>query len=86
MTLTTTIPTTIQKETKTMNEPDARAHRDAVLAYLELSMFAASGYPALLTDDQKAAYLTLPYLMDECKAAWYRLPEVSRPPHYLLSC
>ena len=65
---------------------DARAHRYAVLAYLELSMFAASGYPAPLTDDQKAAYLTLPFLMDECKESWDRLPEASRPPHYLLSC
>ena len=72
---------TITKETKKMNE-----HREAVAQYLELSMFAASGYPAPLTDDQRAAYLTLPFLMDECKDAWDRLPEASRPPHYLLSC
>jgi len=61
------------------------SHRDAVLAYLELSMFAASGYPAPLTEDQKAAYLTVPYLADECREAWDRLPEASRPPHYLLA-
>ena len=65
---------------------DAQVHRDAVLAYLELSMFAASGYPAPLTEDQKAAYLTVPYLADECREAWDRIPEASRPPHYLLSC
>lgn len=63
----------------------AQAHRDAVLAYLELSMFAASGYPAPLTEDQKAAYLTVPYLVDECREAWDRIPEASRPPHYLLA-
>ena len=67
-----------------MNEPDAQAHRDAVLAYLELSLFAASGYPAPLTEDEKAAYLTLPFLMDECREAWDRLPVDSRPVHYLL--
>ena len=60
------------------------AHRNAVLAYLELSMFAASGYPAPLTDDQRAAYLTLPFLMDECQEAWDRLPADGRPVHYLL--
>ena len=62
-----------------------QAHRDAVLAYLELSMFAASGYPDPLTDDQRAAYLTLPFLMDECKDTWDRLPVDSRPIHYLLA-
>ena len=68
-----------------MNETDAVcAHRNAVLAYLELSMFAASGYPAPLTDDQRAAYLTLPFLMDECQEAWDRLPESGRPVHCLL--
>ena len=76
---------TTTKEMK-MNETDAVcAHRDAVLSYLELSMFAASGYPDPLTDDQRAAYLTLPFLIDEAKELWDRLPEVSRPPHYLLS-
>jgi len=64
---------------------DAQAHRDAVLAYLELSLFAASGYPEPLTDDQKAAYLTVPYLADECKVAWDRLPVEARPVHYLLA-
>ena len=68
-----------------MNEPAVQAHRDAVLAYLELSLFAASGYPAPLTEDQRAAYQILPFLMDEAKELWDRLPEVSRPPHYLLS-
>ena len=67
-----------------MNEPDEQAHAESVAAYLELSLFAASGYPAPLTDDQKAAYLTVPYLADECKEAWDRLPEASRSPHYLL--
>ena len=61
------------------------AHRDAVLAYLELSMFAASGYPAPLTEDQKAAYLTVPYLANECREAWDRLPVDVRPVHYLLA-
>ena len=69
-----------------MNETDAiQAHRDAVLSYLELSMFAASGDPAPLTDDQRAAYLTLPFLMDECQEAWDRLPVDSRTVHYLLA-
>ena len=63
----------------------SQAHRDAVLAYLELSMFAASGYPAPLTEDQKAAYLTLPFLIDECQEAWDRLPVDARPVHYLLA-
>ena len=62
-----------------------QAHRESVAAYLELSMFAASGYPDPLTDDQKAAYLTLPFLMDECQEAWDRLPVDSRPVHYLLA-
>ena len=76
---------TIQTRMK-MNEPDAvTAHRDSVAAYLELSLFAASGYPAPLTEDQRAAYLTLPFLMDECKEAWDRLPESGRPVHYLLA-
>ena len=68
-----------------MNDHAVQAHRDAVLAYLELSMFAASTYPAPLTEDQKAAYLTLPFLMDECREAWYRLPVSTRSVHYLLS-
>ena len=68
-----------------MNEPAVQAHRDAVLAYLELSLFAASGYPAPLTEDQRAAYLTLPFLMDECREAWDRLQVDSRPVHYLLA-
>ena len=67
-----------------MSDP-VQAHRDAVIAYLELSMFAASGYPAPLTDDQRAAYQTLPFLMDECRDAWDRLPVEARPIHYLLS-
>ena len=71
--------------TGTDAQAQAQAHRDAVLAYLELSMFAASGYPAPLTDDQRAAYLTLPFLMDECKDAWDRLPVNARPVHYLLA-
>ena len=61
-----------------------QAHAESVYAYLELSMFAASGYPAPLTDDQRAAYLTLPFLMDECQEAWDRLPESGRPVHCLL--
>ena len=68
-----------------MNEPAVQAHRDAVLAYLELSLRAAAGYPDPLTDDQRAAYLTLPFLMDECKEAWDRLPESGRSVHYLLA-
>ena len=79
MTMTTMTMTTMT----TMNEPDAQAHRESVAAYLELSLFAASGYPAPLTEDQRAAYQTLPFLMDECRDAWDRLPEASRPPHYL---
>ena len=59
-------------------------HHEAVAQYLELSLFAASGYPAPLTDDQRAAYLTLPFLMDECQEAWDRLPESGRPVHCLL--
>jgi hypothetical protein len=59
-------------------------HRANVEQYLELSLFAASGYPGPLTDDQKAAYQTLPFLMDECKEAWDRLPVDARPVHYLL--
>ena len=78
--------TTTMKARKTMPTDPVQAHRDAVLAYLELSLLAAAGYPAPLTDDQRAAYQTLPFLMDECKEAWDRLPEASRPPHYLLSC
>ena len=74
---------TMTKARKTMPTDPVQAHRDAVLAYLELSIFAASGYPAPLTDDQRAAYQTLPFLMDECRDAWDRLPEASRPPHYL---
>ena len=68
-----------------MNELNAQAHAESVAAYLELSLFAASGYPAPLTEDQKAAYLTLPFLMDECQEAWDRLPVDSRPVHYLLA-
>ena len=77
-----------RQETHHSTESDnlSQAHRDAVRAYLELSMFAASGYPAPLTEDQTAAYLTVPYLADECREAWDRIPEASRPPHYLLSC
>ena len=67
-----------------MNELNAQAHAESVAAYLELSLFAASGYPAPLTEDQKAAYLTLPFLMDESKALWDKLPADSRPVHYLL--
>ena len=59
-------------------------HHEAVAQYLELSLFAASGYPAPLTEDQKAAYQTLPFLMDEAKEAWDRLPVDARPVHYLL--
>ena len=62
-----------------------QAHAESVAAYLELSLFAASGYPAPLTEDQKAAYLTLPFLMDECQEAWDRLPVDSRTVHYLLA-
>jgi hypothetical protein len=62
------------------------AHRDAVRQYFELSLTAAAGYPDPLTDDQRAAYLTLTYLMDECREAWDRLPVDARSPHYLLSC
>ena len=61
------------------------SHRDSVTQYMELSLFAASGYPAPLTDDQRAAYLTLPFLMDECREAWDRLPESGRPVHYLVA-
>ena len=68
-----------------MNEPAVQAHAESVAAYLELSLFAASGYPAPLTDDQRAAYLTLPFLMDECQEAWDRLPVDSRTVHYLLA-
>lgn len=68
-----------------MNEPDAQAHRDSVAQYLELSLFAAAGYPEQLTEDQRAAYFTLPFLIDECKEAWDRLPVDARPVHYLLS-
>lgn len=70
--------------TKMTNNP-AQEHREAVAAYLDLSLFAASGYPAPLTEDQRAAYLTLPFLMDEAREAWDRLPVTSRPIHYLLS-
>ena len=63
----------------------AQAHAEAVAFYLELSMFAASGYPAPLTEDQRAAYLTLPFLMDEAKALWDRLPVDARPVHYLMA-
>ena len=77
---------TMTKARKTMPTDPVQAHRDAVIAYLELSMFAASGYPAPLSEDKKAAYLTVPYLADECSEAWDRLPEAARPPHYLLSC
>ena len=61
-----------------------QAHRDAVQQYLELSLTAAAGYPDPLTEDQKAAYLTLPFLIDECRDAWDRLPVDARPVHYLL--
>ena len=69
---------------KMTNDP-VQAHAESVAAYLELSLFAASGYPAPLTDDQRAAYQTLPFLMDECREAWDRLQVDARPVHYLLA-
>ena len=45
--------------------------------------FATQAPPG--TFDQRAAYQTLPFLMDECRDLWDQLPVDARPIHYLLA-
>jgi hypothetical protein len=63
-------------------------HRLWLEAYRERSAVAQEnpfGPTAPLTEEQRQAYFALPILLDECEAAWSRIPEPERSVHYLLS-
>ena len=60
-------------------------HAEWVAAYNRQSFIAsAAGPDAPLTPESRAAYMSLPALIDECKAAWDNIPAGARPVHYLL--
>ena len=66
-------------QTKTMKAE----HAAAVAVYKDIGGAAAAGYPDALTDDQRAAYLVLPELIEDCRRTFYALAPEDRPLHYL---
>lgn len=75
----------MMNQTKT-NELIA-AHRDYVETWRELSNFAAAGFPKPLTEQERDVYMLLPFVQDQCKAAYAAIPAEaeSRPLHYLMT-
>lgn len=76
-------PTTMTPTTMTTMSSERATHAEWVDLWRETALIACSGYPDPLTDEQRAAYLTLPDLIARCKEAWLAIPELERPVHYL---
>jgi len=62
-------------------------HRNDVELWREMSVIASAGFPAPLTDAQTQAYALLPYMLDQCKESYARIPvgAQGRPQHYLMT-
>jgi len=68
----------------TTTNPKIEAHRVWLDVYNELLMRAAGDPAVQLTDDQRAAYMTIPMVLDECQSAFDEIPPDLRPRHYLM--
>ena len=68
-----------------MSKSAIENHRDAVALYEEVSRIASAHYPDPLAEEQRDAYLLLPYMLNLCRDAYSLLDPDIRPVHYLLA-